>query len=549
MGKVIGRFGKTCGGCNCNNATEPSTQPDTEDVPCLECDSTDEVPCRYAVIFQCGLAWPLVVKEGETTSPFGFTGQTLQMPMTFPVVELKKDCICGPLYSQRGYSTIWANLNGPDVDHSILIDANLIDDLDTGLPFWKFPPYALTGDPPKIEYRGAKWQRKYENGTAEIFNLEVECLNRAPNVCFALINELPIPAVEDTEPFGLKLWNLDIESDPPKLVWGDFGGPGSIFPDGTTYNDMMTALGRNLPIYVADGTWDVWGPNSMTLQNPGDWINLPRQVCVVPVDQRESRTEAYEGLVPRFNLNKHCVDRQSSCKCCDNGNDLCIQFPPCNGPAQNLFLTRIKEEVELPEGITWPTAATPCYVHGVQVPNGGPYVVIYCDGETYLMDLWCYDDDEEEWVKEVDGLVADSFECGCQEPRFEFTIPPIPCCAEDVQTCCCDEAVPANLTISFDCEGFGDDNEFTLTYDEGAWRHQDGEQEIRLLCIVDDMSMECVFVLDVRGTFGDCTIGESGGFAFPSFPIVQCDPVLMTGQIAIGDGPCSCNPVSYTITA
>lgn len=562
MGTVIGRAGKFCGGCSCKNATQDATIPDTEDLPCLECDGTTEVPCRYAVIFQCMLDWPLTYtnESNEEIAPFGWPAFPPEpnVMMTYPVVELKKDCICDGVYSQRAYPV--------GMSHSILVDSNqFAEDISTFGPLYRFPPYTLTGDPVAIEYQPAVWQRPVILGTdgglaSNHFNPEWTCLNPFRSVCDYLANNEPIPDI--MEPIGAKAWSLDIESDPPTLTWGALSGTGAVLPNGSTFNQLFELLDRTLPIYVADGPWSVWGQNALTLQNPLEWINLPRRVCIVPVDQFEARTEFYgfnnvEGDVPRFNLSQtiggswlpQCVSRLASCSCCDNGLDLCIASPcPAWGDYISLQRTAFAEQD------WWPEAATPCSVFTALVGTelvGTAFIVVYCDGETYRLDLYCGEE------KIVDSQAADTLSCTCQEPRFSWNIEgPIPCCG-GVETCCCDEAVPENLTVSFDCPGFGEDDEFTLTFDEeavsqggngsvtGIWIYTDGSRTIELWC--QEIGEECVFVFDMVGTFGECLIGREASVVSG----IQCDPFLLNGVHPSGDGSegCECFVIPYTISA
>lgn len=439
----------TCTGCDCKNQTEEvspllsttGTGTALRDAPC--CDAyPDGTPCRYAIIFQCEHAWPLWMPSSCLTGgveiggvmhvPYGVllneNGEGLcQVPsplaLTFPVMEVLRDCpsdVTGEcIYTNR----LYYNFIKPSGFQTHMATSLLIDRV-TDAAVNKFPPYRVNAG--EIEYVKARYGRAYADP------------NRGPDVddddCY--------------HPYDLEfeystLWQLKIGGSPASLEW--------------VYDDVLDAIPQFAPVgtgsgpnahrprYEAIDAWDLWGRNTMVLQNPEDWPALPRTVCVAP--------ESYGRIVNR------CSSHEEQCTCCDIGESTGVIWPTITGCDKlNGTYTGVSQRYvdgdTLPPGVTMPGNA-PCGFFWCLIGpddecdiSGTTWsstigLMTYCDGTTQHVIPYCYNKDTSQFVEQTEATIITQ-ECTCKGLYFVFEL------AADLD-CCCPPPVDPDCPCADSC--------------------------------------------------------------------------------------------------
>lgn len=463
------KIGKNRCGCDCKNQTVEAQQGYTgtgtrlNPAPC--CDAwPNGTPCRYAVIFECFHEWPLICNDyvcGDLpfqtmiNKPFGVSlnedanSQLCTIPsplgLTFPVMELMRDCgvdiTGGCAFTNKLYNN---SKIAPIITH---MAPSYLTDQYPNAEINKFPPYHLNAG--NIVYHQADFKRAYAYPG---YGDDTE-VNPAQPSCFH---------AED----GTTLWELKIGLDRPTLEWTydyvlnsmpRFGatqvGDCSFSPAGTG-TGTHASVSSHRPRYVADAAWDLWGRNTMTLQNPEDWPSLRPKICVVAL-QTGSWTNP-------------CETHADQCECCDPGGDLpfSVTIGGCSRLAGSYSFILERHygappycgvnEPTAPCGWFWATigtGSTDCPTGTVPEWSGEVGFLIYCDKSPdipYKIKIYCYRNDTACWVYQTDATIT-LYQCTCDGPFFVFELPnTISCCCEveNVQTNCCPDPIPSGLTAT-----------------------------------------------------------------------------------------------------
>jgi len=445
------KIGKLRCGCDCKNQTElveqgyVGTGTALADAPC--CDAyPNGTPCRYAIIFECGHDWPLMVQSSCLTGgteiggliyvPYGvLLNENLEglcqaptpLGLTFPVMEVLRDCpsdITGEcIYTNR----LYYNFIKPSGFETHMATSYLID-RGADAENIKFPPYRLNAG--AVEYTKARYGRGFADP------------NRGPDIdddaCY--------------HPYDLgfeysTLWELKIAASPVSLEW--------------VYDDVLNAMPQfaetgtgsgpnpHRPRYEAVDTWNLWGRNTMVLTNPEDWPALPKSICVVP--------ESYGGIV------NQCTSHEQQCTCCDIGEATGVIWPTITGCDKlNGTYTGVSQRYvdgdTLPPGVTMPGDAPCGFFWSLIGPDdecdisGTTWsstigLMTYCDGTTQHVVPYCYNVDTSQFVEQTEATVTVQ-ECTCQGLYFEFELSSDLdcCCPPIVPACNCDETC---LTVTY----------------------------------------------------------------------------------------------------
>lgn len=528
---------KRCG-CDCLNQTVAATglvTPTGTPITARPCCSgwSDGTPCRYAVMFECFNDWPLWTGTACGRVPAGVTlnwdgsdycGIPSPLGLTFPTMEVIRDCLGDTtgecLYSNRLYNNVKI---GQIVTH--MAPSYLTDHYDSGVSVNAFPPYSSTSS--GVIYHEADFNRYVDNpdyGDTEADPTKPECGHYAD---------------------GQNLWELSIGSNPAILEWTydnvlsrmtRFGG--------NTISGGGNVSGVNRPRYVAETGWALWGRNTMHLQNPDDWPNLKRRVCVAPLDI---------GYV-----NNPCSSHSDQCVCCDIGGSglpFSVVIGNCNRLAGSYSWDLIRQTGTPPYcGVSEPTA--PCgwfwtsigtagsCPTGVTPEYGGQVgFLIYCDAapptSPYNIDLYCYRNDTSCWVSAGSATIT-SFQCLCDGPYFSFTLPAIDCCCDVPPDCTC--TPPATLYMDITGCSCWEATAVALTYNSTTecWEHtsqiNDCVLTATLCCIADEWTLT---LSPLNAMCGDQLASAASG---------TCDPFTLNFTMALSSDCCSPSGGSITIT-
>lgn len=486
----MSKVGKNRCGCDCKNQTVDSVGTGAlgtgvgYNYGC--CASlADGGPCRYAVLFECLHTWPLwidatgytcgiVVDETaipkipvgvllNSTNGIDLTACAIPSPlaMTFPITELQRECNTSNdqcIWSQKLYRN---SLKGIDeITH--MATSYLVDALAESETI-RFPPYSLASG--EIVYHAARYERT----------------NVDPNYGADPAVDGSCAHYEITN--STTLWELNLSASPPSLEWvydevlnamPRFGGAGT---DGTG------TTSSHRPQYLATAAWDVFGRNTMTLQNPEDWPSLPRNVCVVAVDGGLLDSQCDGG--PSFN-----------CACCDPGGDaifIKLSLTGCGIAVvlEDFGLNRRTDATDLP-GVTVPAGAcgffwaTTSIGDGVGCTDpgsdlgttgddfiwgGSVGIAIWCDGTDWQATTYCYEGREGIWRPQGTTTVG-TFDCLCAGPQLDITLPAeMDCCCQ----CACADDVPDTVyaDVAYTC-GISRSGTVTLVKDiNDVWTSTD----------------------------------------------------------------------------
>lgn len=245
-----------------------------------------------------------------------------------------------------------------------------------------------------------------------------------------IVDDVVVPADDDPDQF--KKWTLSHGSTTSTLTF--------------TGRDDRTA------VYTADRSAlsvDCRDPITFTQQSADSGLErLPLQLCVVPIESRPKIT---------------CDDAESQCGCCDKGDDLPyrVYITGCDNIVSTAsgVAGRVSDAGLLPCGVSWPSSA-PCGVFPVTLGGasscgdwtGAVLLLFYCDGDSYAIDVYCYDGVEECWVSQGAATIT-FYECRCGGPLFAFTLPELDCCCGGG----CEE-----------CDNLNSDPKPTLTISDGT---------------------------------------------------------------------------------
>lgn len=427
-----------CPGCNCYNETEERDVSGIGTDIYAPCCDGEPSPCSYKVIFKCDHNWPAITSEGACVGLPTVASDRSIFKWFYQVHLLTKECVGSCLYSEvRSMSTTgvagWACNKMVPCDGDILFDGEQ-----------HTFPQMLEGPP--IQPVRACYAVNVEVD-------EVICLPGCEVPAFG-----PTPGFDITPTFfHYRLWSLDISAG--TLTWNFTGVPGRGNPMA-----LFASLGKSAPLYIADNPWDKWGRNSMTLSNLTEWPSLPPHICV----------EWHHVGLPKV-----CSTNESQCNCCDNGSDTAdfiVSATGCEGFAGTHLVhseRTCQEEFEASyPGADYPSPA-PCCVWPFTLGTGDGctfegtsysgelLVVIYCDGDNYQGDVYCFDTDLNEWVNKsalsvewrcLSGCeefeVGDAIEVVCCTWVVSFEIPEMPCCCPEPEECCDCESLPTLGSIS-----------------------------------------------------------------------------------------------------
>lgn len=204
---------------------------------------------------------------------------------------------------------------------------------------------------------------------------------------------------------------------------------------------------------------------------------LPKFISVSPID------------IPIL-AQQQCDSIEDKCRCCDppdyavgrftlnitGSSEECTGFDGEHQPsftrytdlAQTATCGGVAASTELPCGVTYPEDA-PCGAFWMTID--GPVcdppstewgdnlgLLVYCTGDSYTVEVYCYSLDYECWVSQGEATV-DDFECSCYGPVLTLTLPELDCCcAQFVEACSC-ATVPVTITAD---DGT---NQIDMTYD------------------------------------------------------------------------------------
>jgi hypothetical protein len=471
-----------CPGCNCYNETSIHLE-DLDDpayyLPCCESLDGGLGPCIYAVIFGCDHSWPVVsaadgfgIRQyvGLPCDTEGFCGNDY-VKWFYQVHRLKKECQGSCKWSE---THIVASDIGSEACADF-IEAKMIP-CDGAVYFpsdqHTFPQY----EGPPLQAIKACYKEWEPTDATECFGI-------------------PVDGVQ-----SFRFWSLDL-SGTPTLTWEFPGVPG--FGDPAA---VLTSLGKAPPVYTAVDTWNVFGRNTMVIDDPYRWPSCQPEICVVGIKR---------------GLPAACDTNEAQCNCCDNGEDTAqfmVDVTGCEGfaGAQAVLSTRETDPgdfvAEYP-GADWPASA-PCGVwpfvlssgDGCTVGDvsysGNILVVIYCDGNDYQGDAYCFDTEINEWVNK--SALSITWRCidGCEE--FETLEGPVTvCCTWVVEftlpelDCCCPEEPPC-------CPCVADDERIVeVNFNSASGCSLTGQT------VQNSGSTGCIFILDGLND-GDCQVDGGG---------------------------------------
>lgn len=186
---------------------------------------------------------------------------------------------------------------------------------------------------------------------------------------------------------------------------------------------------------------------------------------------------------------KKCATRADACCCCDTGFDIAFFEVRITGCARLTTTTLVTihrkcAPEDLGTGISYPDndpccvfsgdlglGDTGCTSGGVAY-TGAVRLILWCDTnlpctQPYRIRVYCQKTDLS-WELQGEAAIT-LYECRCQGPYIEFTLPDLNCCCEAPPPITCgDCSIPQTLTATFTGCGGGS---YTITYDSmlGAW--------------------------------------------------------------------------------
>lgn len=451
-----------CPGCDCLNETEaasPTTPikecppydidsgwpktPLASDWPCLDGIA---VPCAYGAIFECSHPW--IANDYYDGSPMGFCSSTIFGDGAFftaPVVELKKVCLDGGR---------WSN----DVTNektNFCIDC--VNNYGGGTPIPRFPPFSIV-DGAMVNYR-ARYVGAPSGGTL----LDIE------NCTWRI-------ADSEDERMG---WTLDVATDRSTASMTHlFAGLAC------SGRDPFAFLGKPRPVYVLDAeSWDDWGRNDMRLTDVSmaAWPSLKQHICIVPL-QRPYLRNPCDSLEARCNCNDlggdgtgdqrtFTLNITSTCSGLEGLREVVFtRYMPADWPAVDLCASQ--GFLDAPCGVWWAELGSISACESSTQYSGDIAVMLYCDGDGYTSEWFCWRKDLECW--ESQGTAALTPEEDCEIRTFAVTAPAMACCCpEGVDVCCCD-GIPVPTSATLEVRDASDNvlaTGINVTYDpiSGRW--------------------------------------------------------------------------------
>lgn len=238
--------------------------------------------------------------------------------------------------------------------------------------------------------------------------------------------------------------------------------------DETVSTLTLTTRDDRTAVYTADRSAivaDCRDPITYHQQSADSGLEkLPLALCVVPIESRPKIV---------------CETAEDQCGCCEKGDDLPyrVYLVGCENIVSTAsgIATRITDADDLPCGVAWPSSA-PCGVFPILLGGaescgdwtGAVLLLAYCTGNTYAIDVYCYDGETECWVYQGAATIT-FYECRCGGPLFAMTLPPLDCCC--AAGCPSDPATDfpsGTVTLSSTCADL-DGCDVTVTYLMGAW--------------------------------------------------------------------------------
>lgn len=461
-------------GCDCNNSTVAASGlvGATGVVSARSCcQSYSDVPCQYAVMFECYNDWPLWTRDDTCgtdvfgdgilrtpyyvpqnyDSPYGPTdcsGPPSPLGLTFPVVGLVKDCPTDIDGSCSYTNKLYFAPNKVASDYTTM-SPSIISNIKPNAAQNTFPPISKSGSDP-IQFIEAQYE--IDTPATGVINEYIKSLCNHGDM-FGSYNDSS----------HMTLWRLSIGSGTVALEWevdevlNAMPRFGATVVSGVITGSGNTGVSPYRPRYVAEDTWNVWGRNSMDLQNPEDWPNLKRRICVAALNRGE--------------VNLRCDSHTDQCNCCDAGGDaanVTFTVTGCSGIAGTYggTMVRIRNSGDLEAGVTIPGSAPCgifwgtfggtgdiCAISGVNWSNQLG-LSIYCDGSNYNVIPYCYQSDSGVYVQQTAATV-NTETCGCYGVDLDFTLPSdLDCCCPSAETICSEcvsDCINASVpTFTFD---------------------------------------------------------------------------------------------------
>lgn len=288
-------------------------------------------------------------------------------------------------------------------------------------------------------------------------------------------------------------------------------------------------------------------PQTVSLMSYSDSLagRIPLHLCVVP-------SEGAPWPV--------CDTPQAQCGCCEKGEDLpfSIFLSGCNNivALSSGLLTRKKVAavprcgVNLPDGASGGSGSDPDFpcgyfdldLNGIRSCDewsGSVLLVIYCTGSTYVVDVYCYNNEDDCYVYQGAATIT-FYECRCGGPLFALTLPALDCCCPEP----CVTTAQFNIDISSDCSTM-DCSGITVTHNgSGVWSGNAPPE-----CFVQmDPGIVCVGgVYYLRVTLPTCATAQMPGTVVsdPGDPVV-----IVFAQTAFTGTPgICCSPGTFNVSA
>lgn len=500
-----------CDGCDPCRVRILEGDPDVFDWPCCESFPDNKAPCRYVWITRCSVSV-------ELDSVNCITG-TNRWPLFYAATEFRKHCYVGCEWGMR--PTCAAQTGGDDYTAALLdVTLNAINPA--------FPPSAISGGVL------TRHDGDYRSGVGG-------CL--APNSCYGefppctnTLNDRWTMTAAGTAPGDVTI----TLTDPTILAWA-------------------AANGKATPVYANRNTFEPFGKSNTfdIIAGYSDWPMLAKSGCL--------------GFLDDIGADENpCEDQDSRCACNDfeigNGVTLLVNITGCDSISglQLVSLTRYKSPTPLPCGVDYPdpspcgvfigtlSTGDGCDAEGVSW-SGGVLIMLWCDGDTYRIKVYCYSNDDSCYVEQGEASIT-RLELLCWGSIYlEFTLPDLDCCCPEepgLPPCDCapftTPPTPLYADIASSCGASFESTstiELTQGLDLSCWEKSgagtDGMPSaldiIEVCCSGDEWTCQLTFI--PAGCGSPLTVAASG----------TCDPFSVTFVFDLPASGC-CEPSGGTVT-
>lgn len=314
-----------------------------------------------------------------------------------------------------------------------------------------------------------------------------------------------------------------------------------------TMNDSGTADSSSLLLRTREGYTATYTATALSCKDPTTFSLasydsklrfLPPKLCVIPIESQPPKV---------------CNTGTAQCNCCDDGDLLYVSVvvSGCDGinGTYSGELPRVYDSgsASLPCGVSYPASA-PCGVFTLQLGTTGVddctvstidwseavYLVFYCDGTGYSIDVYCWNNDANCWVYQGQGTVT-YYECRCYGPLFYFTLPALDCCCQSCEDC----TPPSTLYADLSSSCFGWTGTVTLTETAGVWQGSTGAP-----IQVVDVQLRCLdgnWILNINAVNASCGIDTTVADSW------ECEPAFSASFTVALSSDC-CGPSGGTLS-